>query len=169
MKGDILRGNPVYLGLRLGDPGKNSQGPLLRAGAYAGIRYQSFDILPGMVAVFAGVLMMTMCVGVFMGVVMVTMCVGMMVPALVMPVIVIARFLMAGLRVIPGTMIVPAFQFYQGVDTGNAAPVFPDECQFPSRKAELGEFGPQQIGVNPQAYQRAQGHIPGYARKTIKV
>jgi hypothetical protein len=159
MKSDILRGNPVYLGLRLGDPGKNSQGPLLRAGAYAGIRYQFSDILPGMVAVSAGV---------FMGVVMgVTMRMGMM--ALVMPVIVIARFLMAGLRVIPGAMIVPVFQFYQGVDTGNAAPVFPDECQFPSRKAELGEFSPQQIGVNPQVYQRAQGHIPGYARKTIKV
>jgi hypothetical protein len=154
MEGDVIKRDPVYLRFRLGNPGKNSQGPFLCSGAQPGVFYQLSNILPGTVSAMG--MLMKVIMLVFMRMIGIALIVCMMMIVMCMAMAVV--FLMMG--IIMDNVVGPVFQFYNGMNPGYTAPIFPDKFQLPPFKAEFGEFGPQYGRINPQVHQRSQDHIP---------
>jgi hypothetical protein len=71
--------------------------------------------------------------------------------------------------IVAGDMLIRAFQFYYGVDAGDAVPLIPFKFQLPAAQPQFFQFPPQKRGIDSQINQGPQGHIPGYAGKTVKV
>jgi hypothetical protein len=157
VKGDIVQGRAMHLGLRLRDTRKNIQRPLLCALADAGSLYYAADFLPGIVGVFAAVAR-----GVF-GVMPVRVAMRVFMLVIVCMVVTVISL------IVVGVVVTPAFQNDKGPGSTYAAPPVADKIQLPASKPQLGKLRAQDGGVNAQVDKRAQGHVAGNSCRAVKM